>query len=1511
MIKQNYPNLTYVKQHLAHLTNGKNFYNIVPFKLNASYLQFAIQNGSLNIENNRFGLHNIEDENYSLPNYIVTEFDKPKNMRWNSSEFIEKKLNEYSERNYDYLNDICHYLTISNLGKIEVSMESEFETPIYQNKDDTGKKRKREFIKVLKPTTIIKEIGDKIILGYPRMKTMKYYENLPVENNYTNFDLLKCYGQILKKDITPENTYEILPLFRKIPMVPDLKMMNEIIPQEEWEPNFRKFCQEKILYQLGRPNITCDYNFFILQKTFREIKPYKTKLIDINETDKELLLGIQKLIYTEIPKKFNILQPGETFYKNFLIYTTTDEVFKIHADYYFPFSNKTAYEYHSINMIYFNELITLIENNSLKNLPVIYKQIGGTLVREKPAYKSSNLLDENLLYLLNDEKTQVINYFDMNNGLTLVLLENGKEFYYFEFKYNIAYLKNIPRGYWKTIYQNFYQLYNRDKPYQINSLIKINEIDKNIRKNLEIFMIDKCPSYNFDIRYEDYLRNIQLKPFKYFGYSISNIIKKIIHKGFNPSLKNKNTNQTFKKFQTHEYLSIDLKNIQIRESNNYVYLLVKYFYEGEESERITIWVIPQTIFQKYSLEFQQKGYFEDKLLEKDGNVIDNMLTIKPSEYEEIKPKILEISKEFNLSFIFINVYNLLPNFTLHFQIMKKQDLYQVFTRTRFINYFNQFLPIERYEKIYYQKIKPQNYLDRLMEITLPSYLFLFKNMRGGNASIKIKSKKFKTTDYLKDIEKNKEKYFLNDALYLRNQNYQNFIKFYQDKLPKITQVLKWYQEENKKLPEYNKIRNEVNIEKYLSLKNNKLKNIGKSFPRFDSISLSKKYLSGKILLITNIITVYSRFKNLQNNFDVVFLKKFILTNKDKNYFRNIEQENNFKPYNQVSGQYKSMVIEFPNFPFFGQELAIDNFISNLLMSLKYVFENLSPQGNLIINMTQIEPKKTLPILGFIEQYFDSFIIEQNTNNDVDIYFHLVFKKFKGDKINLEFNLEEVIKENNKSLMEIFNEKTYTLLNQIDWKGKPSEKLKLQIETLYKLNEIYLKQYEMQKNNLDEILVNKYKIFIRDQISKMKELDIPLSKDLRRLDEKYQLQIISEYFTLGKFYQLKLFHSKSQNYNINYQLFDKFFDSTKLEKDERKLQQQEDFQRFLDVNKYTQIFNKKISKYVSSLGYLPFNVSNAFVKAWEIYNTFDFNFHDTTRSFHFAELPGQFILSLLYYLKVNKLGKLDWYAESLNPWSKKARNTYGKNIFANDYGLKRSFENRWIFGENKQNTGDLTDIRILKFFRKFNQNRNLNFITSEAGLDKAKVPYEFYQKLDLAQIIAVLGSLGDKTACVVKQFTPYVNSFPESKNGTAFFCSLVQLYMNHFEEVYLTKPLTSNAKSGEFYVVAKGGKRIDDKTFEKYIGYLTNYELNKPVEKVNKYLVGEVYRFLEDMNEINMRMINTQNYIYTFYDEFLEDKDEIDEFLEKKYEEWVKTYKFRGKSINNYTKPLKDFFSNQI
>lgn len=1497
MIKQNYPNISYTKQHLAHLTNGKKFYVFNPFRLNSYYLQYAIQNGSINIENNRFGLHNIHNNNLSLPNYIVDELDKPKNMRWNSAKFIEKELDEDLDFSYDYLKEICEYLTQSNLGKIRIETNEEDNHPIYEI--ESKRTRNGKYFKVLKSKTIIKEIGDKIILGYPRVKTMKYYENLPEQKNKIGFDLLKCYGKIIGKTITPENTYEILPLFRNKFMVPDVKMMNEIIPKEQWENNFKEFCKEKINYQLDRPNITCDYNFFILQKTSEGIKPYKTKLIDLKPEDIPLLFEIQKLIYQEIPKKYNLLKPGETFYDNFLIYTSTYETFKIHADYYYPFSNKLAYEYHSINIIYFNELITLIENNGLKGLPVIHKQIGGTLVREKPLFESSNLLDESLYYLLEDEKTRVLNFFDMKNGLTLVLIENQGKYYYFEYKINISYLTKIPKKHWEYLYKNSYYVYNYHHPYQINSLVKIEDIDENIRKNLMNFFIDKSPSCNFNLKYEDYLRNIKLKPFQYFGFSISNIIKKIIDP------KNKNLNNQRKKFETHEYTSIDLKNIRVKESVNFKYILVEYFYYGEKDNRITIWVVPKTIFQKY-----QKNGFEDKLLEKDDKVIDNMLTIKPEEYQEIRPKILEISKENNMSFIFINVYNLLPNYTLHFQIMKEQDYYKVFTRSRFINYFNQFLPLERFEKIYYQKIKPHNYLDRLMEITLPAYLFLFKDMRGGQSIIKIKTSKYKTSDYLKDIVNHKEKYFFEDTLYLRKQNFENFIKFYQNELPKITDVLKWYQEQNKKLINYNKIRTEVNIEKYLSLKNNKLKNIGKSFPRFDSIYLSQKYLTGKILLITNIISVYSRFKSIRGNFDVVFLKKFILTNKDKNYYKNIESESNFIPYNKVQNKYRSMVIEFPNFPFFGQELAKDNFISNLLMSFKYVFENLKEGGNLIINFIQVDYKKSLPILGFLESHFEKFVIEKNTSNDLDLYFQIIFLGFKG-QVKVDFDLDMIIKENNKSLIDIFKGKTYTLLNKIEWKGKPSESLKLQIETLYKLNEIYLKQYEMQKDKLDEILVNKYKIFIKDQISKMKELGIPLSKDLRKLDEKYQLQIISEYFTLGKFYQLKLLHSKSKNYNVDYLPFEKFFDSTKLEKDERKLQQQEDFQRFKEVNTYTQIFDKKVSKYVSDLGYLPFNVSNAFVKAWEIYNTFDFGFKDVTRSFHFAELPGQFILSLLYFLKLNKKGKLDWYAESLNPWSKKARNTYGKNIFADDYGLKRSYENRWIFGENKNNTGDLTDIRILKFFRKFNYNRNLNFITSEAGLDKAKVPYEFYQKLDLAQIIAVLGSLGDKTSCVVKHFTPYVNSFPESKHGTAFFCSLVQLYMNHFEEVYLTKPLTSNAKSGEFYVVALGGKRIDDKTFEKYLGYLSNYELNKPVEKVNKYLVGEVYRFLEDMNEINMRMINTQNYLYTFYDEFLEDKDEIDEFLEKKYEEWVKTYKFRGRMMNNYTKSLKDFFRNEI
>ena len=60
------------------------------------------------------------------------------------------------------------------------------------------------------------------------------------------------------------------------------------------------------------------------------------------------------------------------------------------------------------------------------------------------------------------------------------------------------------------------------------------------------------------------------------------------------------------------------------------------------------------------------------------------------------------------------------------------------------------------------------------------------------------------------------------------------------------------------------------------------------------------------------------------------------------------------------------------------------------------------------------------------------------------------------------------------------------------------------------------------------------------------------------------------------------------------------------------------------------------------------ISNAWLKSYEIYTTFDLidSFEEKEfNTFHLCELPGQFILSLQHYIKKRTEKKLNWMAQS--------------------------------------------------------------------------------------------------------------------------------------------------------------------------------------------------------------------------------------------------------------------------
>jgi hypothetical protein len=329
----------------------------------------------------------------------------------------------------------------------------------------------------------------------------------------------------------------------------------------------------------------------------------------------------------------------------------------------------------------------------------------------------------------------------------------------------------------------------------------------------------------------------------------------------------------------------------------------------------------------------------------------------------------------------------------------------------------------------------------------------------------------------------------------------------------------------------------------------------------------------------------------------------------------------------------------------------------------------------------------------------------------------------------------------------------------------------------------------------------------------------------------------------------------------------------------------------------------LSTYLNNYYPLDFKVSNAFTKIWEIIYSFNFNFKSSNNSiinsFHFAELPGQIINCLKYYMKTKEGKELNWYGESLNPRHPNNQKYKGnKEIFGDQYGFLKKNPDRWIFGPKNNNTGDITNTKLLKFYREFNKNRKLNIITSDAGLDSSSsnISLLILQKLDFAQALAVISSANRGTDIIVKHFTPYINQIPESKYGTKFFVSLIAFYTKYFEDIYLYKPMTSNLFSGEFYLIGLNCKGMDDKDFEKYCDKLNRFKVNEGIideKEIPDELYYQIYKFFDSLIiKQNFKKLENYNYLFVFYDEFIKEFPYINKITNLKYKQWIKEFQFQ-------------------
>jgi hypothetical protein len=198
------------------------------------------------------------------------------------------------------------------------------------------------------------------------------------------------------------------------------------------------------------------------------------------------------------------------------------------------------------------------------------------------------------------------------------------------------------------------------------------------------------------------------------------------------------------------------------------------------------------------------------------------------------------------------------------------------------------------------------------------------------------------------------------------------------------------------------------------------------------------------------------------------------------------------------------------------------------------------------------------------------------------------------------------------------------------------------------------------------------------------------------------------------------------------------------------------------------------------------VTNAWLKCYELLHRFQlipsqgkFVYFDN------AAFPGSFILATNHYVKTLTKCDMQWYASSL----------ISGNALNDSYDLYKNYPNNWLMHD--QNNGDLSNwSNILDFCKQISNGtdeRRVDLYTCDLGMDVSKNYNEqesIHSHLNICQIACGIKVLKIGGSMIVKHYTLF-------KGFTQYYIDLLTLL---FDNVYITKPITSRRTNSETYIV---------------------------------------------------------------------------------------------------------------
>lgn len=226
---------------------------------------------------------------------------------------------------------------------------------------------------------------------------------------------------------------------------------------------------------------------------------------------------------------------------------------------------------------------------------------------------------------------------------------------------------------------------------------------------------------------------------------------------------------------------------------------------------------------------------------------------------------------------------------------------------------------------------------------------------------------------------------------------------------------------------------------------------------------------------------------------------------------------------------------------------------------------------------------------------------------------------------------------------------------------------------------------------------------------------------------------------------------------------------------------------------------KSEKYIVSKVGQTFNVSNAWLKCFEIIMSYKLVDHITDEKkstfLHFdnAAFPGSFVIAthhLVNTLFQQWAGKYVWKASSLIE-----KNKLNSDPLEDKYALYENYRNHWLMHE--KNNGDVLVESNQKDFCEQLGNR-VDLYTSDLGFDVSS-DYNNQEYLqmpaNIGQILTGLLTLRKGGCLITKQYTIFEPTTIAVMYATASF----------FDEFFIHKPYTSREANSETYLVGKGFK----------------------------------------------------------------------------------------------------------